>query len=74
MKSIALLLLAAGGLLVAAGMLLLFFDKIPWLGNLPGDLHFKVKNVRLHLPLMSWVLLSLVLTILLNLIIRLFGK
>ena len=74
MKSIGVLLLVAGGMLIAAGMVLLFFDKIPWLGHLPGDLQFKVGNVRVHLPLASCVLISLVVTILLNIILRLLGK
>ena len=73
-KSIAVLLLVFGGLLFTAGILLLFIDKIPWLGHLPGDIHFKFKNVQVHLPIMSCLLLSLVLTILLNIILRLFGK
>ena len=74
MKSIAVLLLVAGGLLITTGLLLLFFDKIPWLGHLPGDIHVKIKNLRVHLPLMSCVIISLVLTILLNIILRFFGK
>jgi len=74
MKSIAVLLLVTGALLLTAGLLVLLSDKFPWLGNLPGDLHFKFNNVRIHLPLMSCLLISLLLTILLNVILRFLGK
>jgi hypothetical protein len=74
MKSIGVLLLITGAFLLAGGLLLLFSDKIPWLGNLPGDLHFNFNKVRIHLPLMSCLLISLVLTILVNVILRFLGK
>ncbi|GAB4332934.1 MAG: hypothetical protein Kow0089_01190 [Desulfobulbaceae bacterium] len=74
MKSIALFFLIAGGLLFAAGLILLFADKISWLGQLPGDIHLKFKNFSFHFPLTSCLLISLVLTVLLNIIFRFFGK
>ncbi len=74
MKNIALLLLIFGGLLFAAGLLLFFFEKIPWLGNLPGDIHFKGKNFSFHFPLMTCILLSVLITILINIILKFFGK
>lgn len=43
MKNIAILLILAGFLLLAAGLLILIADKIPWLGNLPGDIHLQGK-------------------------------
>lgn len=74
MKSIALLLITTGVLLITAGLLFLLADKLPWLGNLPGDIHIKFKNFRIHLPVMTCILISLVLTILLNIILRFLGK
>lgn len=74
MKSIAVLFLILGVLLVLSGIIMLFADKIPWLGNLPGDFHFKGKNIQFHFPLMTSILVSLVLTVLLNIILRFFGK
>ncbi len=74
MKSIAVLLLVFGLLLFITGLALLFADKIPWLGNLPGDFHFKGKNTQFYFPLMSCIIISLILTIVLNIIFRLLGK
>lgn len=74
MKSLALLLLVAGGVLVSTGLLLLLFDKIPWLGNLPGDIHIRGRNFTFRFPLMTCILLSVLITILVNIIMKFMGK
>ena len=52
----------AGGLLVAASAL--------GLRRLPGDLSFGKGNVRVYLPLATSILVSVVATVLLNLLFR----
>jgi hypothetical protein len=42
------------------------------LGNLPGDLVYRGDNVQVYVPLGTMIVLSLVLTLLLNLAVRLF--
>ena len=74
MKSIALVLMIIGALLLAGGAILLFLDKIPWFGNLPGDIHYRGKNFSFDFPLMTCVLISIILTIIINLIMRFLGK
>lgn len=74
MKNIAFMLLVAGGLLIIMGLLFLLAGKIPWLGNLPGDIHIKGKNFSFHFPLMTCILLSVLITILINIIMKFFGK
>ena len=54
--------LLAGGLLLLAGRL-----GLP-LGRLPGDLHWRGRQVQLFAPLATSLLLSLLLTLLLALI------
>jgi hypothetical protein len=44
------------------------------LGHLPGDIRIEGKNGTFYFPLASSILLSIVLTIALNVIIRLFRK
>ena len=53
------------GLLVWAGWL-------SWFGRLPGDLRIERENVRVFIPFTSMILVSIVLTLLLNLIRRFF--
>ena len=60
--------------LVTAGILYLisYFD-IP-LGNLPGDLVIKRDNFTCVIPLISSLVVSVVLTLLINLILSIFRK
>jgi thiosulfate reductase cytochrome b subunit len=74
MKSLAFLLLIAGSVLIALGLLFLFAEKVPWLGNLPGDIHIRGRNFSFHFPLMTCILLSVVITIVVNIILEILGK
>jgi hypothetical protein len=44
------------------------------LGRLPGDFRFQTGNITCMIPLATSILLSVVLTILLNVIVRLLNK
>jgi cobalamin synthase len=44
------------------GLLLKFFDKIPLLGKLPGDIHIKKENTEFYFPIVTSLVLSLVLS------------
>lgn len=68
------MLLILGGFLCLLGLLFLLSSKIPWLGRLPGDIHIQRGNWSCSFPLVTSLLLSLVLTVLLNLILRLWRK
>lgn len=70
------MLLGLGALLALAGGLLLLADRLPWLrlGRLPGDIAVERERFRLYLPLGTSILLSLVLTALLWVAFRLFGR
>lgn len=59
-------LLILGGLIAAAGGLLFLAGRLG-IGRLPGDLVWEGENWALHVPLGWMILLSVVLTLLLNL-------
>jgi len=63
-------LIILGMLIIALGLLLTFLPKVPYLGKLPGDIYIKKGNFTFYFPLATSILLSLLLTILLNLILR----
>jgi hypothetical protein len=44
------------------------------LGHLPGDIHIKGRNGDIYFPLATCILISVVLTILINLALRIFKK
>lgn len=59
------ILILVGGVFVIAGVVLLLFDKIPFLGKLPGDIVVRKKNFRLYFPIGTSILLSIILTVIL---------
>lgn len=63
------LLLGAGLVLVVLGGLVLLAGKLG-IGRLPGDLLWQGENWSVYVPLGWMVVLSIVLTILLNLFLR----
>ena len=54
---------------VAGGLLLILAGAVG-LGRLPGDLAFRGKHVRVYVPIATCIVLSIILTIVLNLIVR----
>ena len=63
-----------GGLFViVAGVAIYFFhDKLHWLGRLPGDIRIERENFRFYFPIVTMILISLLLTLIVNIIKRLF--
>jgi len=66
------LLIIAGGLLLVGGVLLVLLCQIPFFGRLPGDIAIERERFSVFVPLASMLLLSLILTILINIALRLF--
>lgn len=64
-------LIVMGGLLLLVGLLLVLGGRIPWLGKLPGDIHIQRDNFSFHFPLVTCLILSVILTVLLNAILYL---
>ncbi len=70
MEHVARYLIIFGIVLVALGGVLLLGGKLPWLGRLPGDFAFKGKRVTFYFPLTTSIILSIVMTVLLNIFFR----
>ena len=58
--------------LAAVGGLVLLLGRVLDLGNLPGDFAYRGERVKIYVPLGTMIVLSIVLTLLLNLVLRLF--
>ncbi len=69
LESFGKLLLVGGVLLAAAGLLLLLFGRLG-IGRLPGDIFIQRENVSFYFPLATMLLVSIILTIILNLFRR----
>lgn len=60
-------LIAIGLVIVIAGILIYYFhNKLTWLGRLPGDIRITKGNVRFYFPIVSMLLISLIVTLLIN--------
>lgn len=66
-------LLIAGVISVAAGIVIYFFhDYFKWIGKLPGDFRIEKENFRFYFPFATMIILSLVITLLINIFKRFF--
>jgi DUF2905 family protein len=67
---------SAGPLIVLAGVaivvlgLLVWSGGLGWFGRLPGDIRIERENVRIYVPIVSMLLVSVVLSLVLYLINR----
>lgn len=64
-------LILFGFILILLGLIFVFMDKIPFFGKLPGDIRIERKNFVFYFPLTTSILLSLILTIIINIILKL---
>ncbi len=70
LQQIGKVLIIFGLVLVVLGGFILLGDKIPFLGKLPGDIHVKKNNFQFYFPLATCIIISIILTIILNLFRR----
>lgn len=72
MTDIARMLMILGGSIFLLGLVLSVAGRLPWLGNLPGDIVVKRDNFTLFAPLGTMIVLSVLLTLVLNIVARFF--
>ena len=66
------LMMAGTGLALTALGLFVYFGGLSWFGRLPGDIDYQGERTRLFIPITSMILASVLLTLLVNLLRRLF--
>jgi hypothetical protein len=70
-RPLGLLIVLLGAAVVIVG-LLVWTGALSWFGRLPGDVRIERANLRVYFPWVSMLLISLVLTLVLNLLRRFF--
>jgi hypothetical protein len=56
-----------GALIIVIGLIIyLFPNAFKWFGRLPGDVRINKGNVKVFFPIVTMILLSLLLTLILN--------
>ncbi|MEO8295474.1 MAG: DUF2905 domain-containing protein [Gemmatimonadota bacterium] len=66
------LVLVGIGIVVAIAGLLIWAGALGWFGRLPGDIRIESDNAHLHVPIVSMLLISLVVSLVLYAVRRFF--
>ncbi len=74
MEGIGKILLIVGGIIVILGLILIFSQHIPFLGKLPGDIFVKRDGFSFYFPIVTLLVLSLLITIIVNVILYFLHK
>jgi hypothetical protein len=69
-ESLGKMLLYIGIVLVLIGAFFILTAKLPWFGRLPGDFVWKKESATIFIPVTTMLLVSIILTLLLNIIWR----
>jgi len=70
MNGLGKVLIVFGLLIAVLGVVVSLSDKVPWLGNLPGDIQIKTERFRFYFPLGTSLLISGVLSLVFYLLRR----
>ena len=66
-------IIIVGVLIVVTGIIIYFLhDKLNWIGRLPGDISIEKGNFRFYFPVVTMILLSVLVTIIVNIIRKYF--
>jgi hypothetical protein len=70
------MLILVGLFVLVLGLILTFASRLkaPFLGRLPGDIRIEREGFSFHFPIATCIVLSILLTIILNVISRLLGR
>lgn len=53
----------AGIIIAVVGLIIMFFNKIPFIGKMPGDIIIKKDNFTFYFPIVTSILLSIILSL-----------
>lgn len=66
-------IMLVGAFIILVGLVIYFFhDKLHWIGRLPGDIRIEKENFRFYFPITTMIIFSVVLTIIIRIIRKLF--
>ena len=62
-----------GVFIILIGVVIYFFhDKLNWIGKFPGDIKIEKENFRFYFPFTTMILFSLIISVIVQLIKKLF--
>jgi len=66
------MLLIGGGILAFVGLIIILVGKTGFIGKLPGDILIQKGDFTFYFPLVTLLIISVVLTIIANIVLRFF--
>lgn len=67
-------LIVAGGVIVVAVGVLAWMGGLSWIGRLPGDIRIERPTLRIYIPVVSMLLISIVASTVLTVLLWLFRR
>ncbi|MFT3948753.1 MAG: DUF2905 domain-containing protein [Agriterribacter sp.] len=56
-------IIIAGIFIIVAGLIIYFFyDKLHWIGRLPGDIRIEKENFRFYFPITTIIIFSIIIS------------
>jgi len=66
-------LIVIGLFILAVGVVIYFLgNRMNWFGRLPGDIRVEKENIRIFIPLTTMILLSILITLIINIFKKIF--
>ena len=69
MEGLGKILLIVGAVIIVVALLMIFGQHIPFFGKLPGDIFIKKDNFSFYFPIVTFLIISIILTVIINLIL-----
>jgi hypothetical protein len=69
MEGLGKILLIVGAVIIVIALLMIFGQHIPFFGKLPGDIFIKKDNFSFYFPIVTFLIISVILTIIINVIL-----
>lgn len=63
-------MIVSGVVLILLGLVFVYGHRIPFIGKLPGDIRVERRNVQVVFPIMTCIVVSVIITLILNLLRR----
>ena len=64
------MLITAGIIFLVIGLIFVYGPKIPFIGKLSGDFHYKGERFQFYFPFVTCIILSIILTLIINIFFR----
>ena len=74
MEGLGKILLIVGGIIIILGLIFIFGRHIPFFGKLPGDIFVKKDGFSFYFPIVTLLILSILITIIVNVILHFLNK